>query len=250
MEGARFRLGSTSYVYRGDLIHNAQNLASQVDDIELVLFDSPQASNIPDARTVARLADIAQAHAMTYTVHLPFDLPTSQSQRSETAARVADLIHLMTPLDPYAYIFHIQSMGAGEETWTEGAIKMVQSLLTLSIPPGQWVLENLESYSPEFLEPIFAEFPICRALDIGHLWKAGHDALSILDRWLPQTRVIHLHGMSDIDHQSLSVMPPELIDTILRHLQHWSGVLTLEVFEDDFFSSRDVLNKSLARVQL
>ena len=70
-----FRLGATSYVYPGDLVYNVARLAGHVDDVELILFDLPDGmSNLPDAVTVRRLADLAAAHDLTYTVHLPLDL--------------------------------------------------------------------------------------------------------------------------------------------------------------------------------
>ena len=55
-----FRLGSTSYVYPGDLVHNAARLAGQVQDIELVLYVTPSGEhNLPTPREVRELARIA-----------------------------------------------------------------------------------------------------------------------------------------------------------------------------------------------
>jgi hypothetical protein len=67
---------------------------------------------------------------------------------------------------------------------------------------------------------------------------------------LPQTRVIHLHGVDDTgrDHQSLRYTSREDLRAVLDVLieARYTGVVTLEVFgEDDFFSSLDVLNQSL-----
>jgi hypothetical protein len=180
---------------------------------------------------------------------LPFDLPTRLAEQEAALARIAHLEQLMQPLTPYAYVFHVESARAGEDVWTEGAIRGVQALAVLGSSPSQWALENLESYPPEYLEPIYATVPVCRALDIGHLWKAERDALPTLESWLPQTRVIHLHGLHEIDHLSLRLTPPYILDPVIERLCDWSGVLTLEVFEDDFFSSRDALHDSLERIR-
>jgi sugar phosphate isomerase/epimerase len=114
--------------------------------------------------------------------------------------------------------------------------------------PARLALENLESYDVGLLEPIFAAFPIRRTLDIGHLWKAGHDPLPVLDTWLPTTKVIHLHGVAGADHRSLAVMAAAQLDPVLARLLDWPGVLTLEVFEEDFFTSRETLWRALDRV--
>ena len=116
--------------------------------------------------------------------------------------------------------------------------------------PRQLALENLENYAPEYLLPLFGAFPIRRTLDVGHLWKMGRDPLPLLADWLPATRVVHLHGMAATDHQSLAVIAPAQLDPIVQRLLHWRGVLTLEVFEYDFFTSHAALLAAIERVHL
>src|SRR5262245_25369283 len=70
-----FRLGTTSYIIPDDILPNVRYLADKVQDVELVLFevdDGP--NNLPSSETVAELAALADAHDLTYTVHLPLDL--------------------------------------------------------------------------------------------------------------------------------------------------------------------------------
>ena len=70
-----FRLGTSSYIIPADIIPNVEYLADKVDDVELVLFESDEISNIPDAGTVETLANLAARHGLSYTVHLPLDAP-------------------------------------------------------------------------------------------------------------------------------------------------------------------------------
>ena len=56
-----FRLGTVSYIIPDDILPNVRYLADAVDDIELVLFESDELSNIPDEAAIAELADIAGA---------------------------------------------------------------------------------------------------------------------------------------------------------------------------------------------
>jgi sugar phosphate isomerase/epimerase len=240
-----FRLGSTSYVYPADLVTNARRLAGVVRDIELILFNLPTGeSNLPDRATVATLAEIAALHDLTYTVHLPLDL-YGENAALALAARVIDIT---APLTPYGYVFHIEHRDPGTAEWYEAGVTAIEALLPLVPTPTLLCLENLESYPPDLLEPFFGGYPIACALDIGHLWKAGLDPFHYLHRWLPHARVIHLHGVEHTadpvrDHLSLAVMDKARIEVLLPILKAYEGVLTLEVFEDDFWNSLAVLRE-------
>lgn len=248
----RFRLGATSYVYPGDLVHNVERLAGQVQDVELVLFElATGESNLPSAGEVRRLAELGAAHGLTYTVHLPRDLRHGAAHRrafDDPSLRMAvRVVDLTAPLAPHAYVFHLDGTGVGETGWAEQAIRAVSALLEWGASPQQLALENLESYPPEALLPVFAQLPIARTLDIGHLWRVGRDPLPVVEAWLPQARVVHLHAMAGFDHRSLALAAPAQLDPVVERLLGWDGVLTLEVFEDDFFTSHAALLASVER---
>lgn len=63
-----FLLGSTSYVIPDDFLPNVRRLAPLVEDMELALFETPTASNMPTAAVVRELTD---EHKTGFTVHLP-----------------------------------------------------------------------------------------------------------------------------------------------------------------------------------
>jgi hypothetical protein len=52
-----FRIGTTSYIIPDDIEPNILYLSDVVDDIEIVLFESDEYSNIPDTQLVSRLSD-------------------------------------------------------------------------------------------------------------------------------------------------------------------------------------------------
>lgn len=246
-----FRLGSTSYVYPGDLVYNAERLAGVVDDVELVLYCTADGqTNYPNSAHIERLAELSQQHGLTYTVHLPHDLEPLNGQLSPALDAAREVIALTEPLSPYAYVFHAAGTGLGTTAWQEGIFAAIDQVVAWVRSPSQLALENLESYPPEALEPVFDRFPVSRTLDIGHLWRMGRDPLPVMDSWLPKTRVVHLHGLEARDHMTLAVMQPAVLDPIIERLVGWSGVLTLEVFEDDFFSSKVALEAALARLDI
>jgi sugar phosphate isomerase/epimerase len=254
--GTPFRVGSTSYVYPDDILPNVEKLAAagDVDDIELILFevdDGP--NNLPSQQTINAMVDLAAQHKLSYTVHLPLDLTLAADGGREHASlhKAERVIRLCQALDPYSYVFHLDGAGVGEAGWVERSLRALEIVIGWVGEAEKLAVENLETWSPAYLDPILAALPISRTTDIGHLWKTGHDPLAVLDAWLPRTRVIHIHGMAERDHKSLALMPPAQLDPVISKLYaaNYRGVLTLEVFEtSDFFSSRAALLAATERV--
>jgi sugar phosphate isomerase/epimerase len=107
-------------------------------------------------------------------------------------------------------------------------------------------VENLETYPLDFIQPVLDRIPVSRCVDIGHLWLDGHDPIPYLQAALPRTRVVHIHGIAERDHRSLTFMPSEKVREVLNELiqAKYKGVLTLEIFsEEDFHSSMDLIEK-------
>lgn len=254
-----WRIGSTSYVYQGDLLHNLRALAGEVEDVELILFDDGNGTtNIPARGEVREMAALLAEKGMSVTIHLPRDVGGLLSDADLKSALDLNLrvIDVTRNLSPVAYIVHAHTLGNGTQAWQTGVMAGLSRLVAAVERPRQLALENLESYAPEHLEPIFAQMGVSRTLDIGHLWKQRRDPLEVIEKWLPTTSVIHLHGVREkegcmVDHLSLAQMEENgrfcALASLLPALAEYNGVLTLEVFEDDYFTSRAALNWALAR---
>lgn len=244
-----FRLGSTSYVHPAGLAENAVQLgaAGLIQDMELVLFeveDGPH--NIPTPDELRALAEAAARYDLTYTVHLTRDLlkPDALQRAERVIAATADL-------PPHAVVAHVDGEQVDAPGWEAGARAQVERVMDWLPDPALLAVENLETYDHRRLEPVYDALPVSRTLDIGHLWKRGLDPLPVLADWLPAARVVHLHGFDAAqgrDHLSLAVMPPDVLDPVVAALAAYRGVMTLEVFEDDFFTSRAALLDSWRRV--
>ena len=103
-----FRLGTSSYIIPADIGPNVRFLADKVDDVEIVLFESDEFSNIPEAKIVRDLADIAAEFDLTFTVHLPLDTHMGDSKESVRRASVDKCLHIidrMRTLKPFSHIF-------------------------------------------------------------------------------------------------------------------------------------------------
>lgn len=243
--GTPYRLGSTSYVWPADILPNVRQLGPLVDDVELVLFELDEASNLPDEATVRELDHLAQAHDLTYTVHLPLDLALAHPPSLEKARKVIDHTR---DLAPWAYVLHLDGRTVEGSPnpptlarWRDDARCVLEALAALLGQPGRLCVENLENYPPEHFLPLLEQVPVSLCIDVGHLWLTGRDALQFLDDLLAHTRVIHLHGVGERDHQSLTYQGAKIVAPVLELLsaKGYDSVLTLEVFgREDFLSSR------------
>ena len=243
--GTTYRLGSTSYVWPDDIVPNVRQLGPLVDDVELVLFEVEDWSNLPDRSTIDELNRLAQQHDLSYTVHLPLDLALAHRPSLDKAERVIDRTR---QLEPRAYVLHLDGRAVeGEpppavlDRWQVDALGALEAVAAMVGEPGQLCVENLENYRAEHFLPLLDEMPVSLCLDIGHLWLNGRDPIPLTEKYLPRVQVVHLHGIGQRDHQSLSHQGMEGVAPILKLLsaRAYEGVLTLEVFNlEDFCSSR------------
>jgi sugar phosphate isomerase/epimerase len=265
-----FRVGATSYIIDADLVANADFLAPHVQDMQLVLFDLPGGpSNLPDAATVTRLAEIGARGDLSYTVHLiddlaDWDAPPHPVAPPPALCSAQDVIARTQALSPWAWVAHLDGRNvraqgypaAALAAWRVQIAAIVTSVGRAAGDEARLAIENLEGYPPAFITPVVAATAASRCVDIGHLWLDGHDPLEHLLLAWPRLRVVHLHGVSaDVaeahrDHRSLALMPPPQLDRVVHLLlaRRYTGVLTLEIFgETDFWSSLHALEASVQR---
>jgi len=246
-------LGTTSYIIPDDILPNAAMLAPLVDDIELVLFESPDVSNIPTTEHISELSAIAAEHDCGFTVHFPTDRRAGSADAGErtmfhnAALRIIDRC---APLSPRAWILHLEGISPNAtdnevSRWCERCAGVISDITQAVDDPATIAVENL-GYPWRWHDGLTREFGLSLCCDVGHLWLyeplvwADH-----LNAMLPRTRVIHCHGVEGTrDHLSLSVGPHEAIRELFRIIRASSfhGVITLEVFnERDFRSSMEVI---------
>lgn len=259
-----FRIGATSYAIPADLTANAEFLRRQVHDMQLVLFEVEHGpSNLPSADQIAQLQKISAESGLTYSVHLLYDIPPLNDPAHLALRKARQVIDLTAPLSPSAYVLHLdgralqaaqQWQGAAMRQWQTRCAQNLRQIVDWVGDGRQVAVENLEGYPPDWVTPVAERAGVSRCVDIGHLWRDGHDPLPWLARSLPATRIIHLHGVqAGQDHRSLAHMAPAALDPLIRFLlQHnYPGIVTLEVFEEaDFTSSLRALHESVQRCLL
>jgi sugar phosphate isomerase/epimerase len=260
--GFPFRVGTTSYIIPADILPNVRTLAPLVDDIELLIFETPDVSNLPSADTIDELNALARKSDLTYTVHLPLNMglgSRDEATRRHAVMSCQRVIDVAGALDPFAYILHLDTdeADARDETpsddlpaWTRSINRSVQALLATGVDSRQFCVETL-AYRFEYAEPIITENDLSVCLDIGHLALYGYDVREHIDRNLPRTRVMHAHGVKEgRDHRGLDQVDPALLDYAIDALTRTADVprvLTLEVFaKEKFERSIRVMHERLA----
>lgn len=263
MQTYPFRLGTTSYIIPDDILPNARYLAGKVRDIELILFevdDGP--NNLPSPDVIDELIKIASEHDLTYTVHLPLDLKLGDdgSEYDLSLVKAKRVIECARGLDPWAYVLHLDGKSVRTVTdkelikrWQDQSVRALEITAQWAGGAEKLAVENLETYPLDFIQPLLDRIPVSRCVDIGHLWLDGHDPIPYLQAAFPRTRVIHMHGIAERDHRSLTFMLTEKVRAVWDELirANYEGVLTLEIFsEEDFLTSMEVINRLNNRMQL
>lgn len=247
----RFRLGATSYVIPADLEPNIRALAGLVDDVEVVLFESEQYSNLPDVSVIETMRQVSDAHSLSYTIHFPLDIDLGAhdvNERHRSVIQCLRIIALTQPLHPFAYVLHLppqprladSNTADGIWNWQRRCIESVNIVLTESgILARDICVENL-SYPFEDIYPVVTACDVSVCLDIGHVLLNRYSLEQYLTRYLERARVIHLHGIENgTDHCSLAHLPEALMTKLMRSLNASTieRVLTMEVFGTDHFVS-------------
>jgi sugar phosphate isomerase/epimerase len=251
-DGFPFRLGCTSYVIPDDIVPNVAFVAGAVDDIELVLFESDDVSNLPDRRTVEYLARMGERHDLSYTVHFPIDRKAGSAdpaERDAFARQACRIVNLMNDLAPFAYVLHLDGLEHREDSneltrWRRGVKEVCEVVANIEgLDPTRVAVENL-AYPVAEAALVAKEFGFSLCLDTGHLWRYESEWQRAVEDHLRHTRVVHFHGCQDtVDHLPLSRGPHADIRWVADRLRDYRGVITVEVFD------RDSLQQSVALLE-
>jgi sugar phosphate isomerase/epimerase len=255
-----FRLGTTSYIIPDDILPNVRFLANLVDDIELVLFevdDGP--NNLPDQKTINELNRLAQQNHISYTVHLPLDLRLAGNDGEQhiSLKKAQKVINCTRELNPFAYVLHLDGRELLQQSdpeslikWNQQAFLALQQVSSWTENPQLLTVENLEHYPIDLWDEVIKRASVSRCIDIGHLWVDKKDPVTFLKDRLNETRVLHIHGIGERDHQSLENVANDELNRVLNTVLQsaFRGVMTIEVFnEDDFRSSITAIHKVLEK---
>ena len=251
-----FRLGTTSYILPDAILPNVTFLASQVDDIELLFFESDEISPLPDRSIFDQLLELKEQADLSYTVHLPFDIwlgSSSEETRRSSVEKCLRVANLAKHLDPFAYVIHFQKEPT--EEWENSQLSSFRQNLTRSadeliaggIAAKKLCVETLD-YPFEYVSNTVLEADLSVCLDIGHLLYHGYSVEEHLEQFLDRCRVLHVHGVRDgKDHRDLSAIDAELLASLIERLSRESSterVLTMEVFDlEKYDKSIDLMRK-------
>ncbi|NMB59117.1 MAG: sugar phosphate isomerase/epimerase [Chloroflexi bacterium] len=256
-----FRLGTTSYIIPDDILPNARYLVGKVRDIQLVLFELDDQSNLPDHRVIDELNELAHCHDLTYSVHLPLDLRLAAIGEGThiSMVKARRVMESTRDLNPVAYVVHLDgkeerlsSDPAVLSPWRDQAVKSLREAAGYCRDIRQIAVENLEGYPPEFNDAVIRTAGCSRCIDIGHLWLDGLDPISYLKDRLEETTIMHVHGIGKRDHESLQLVAREKMDELIQFLveKKYKGIFTLEIFsESDLETSIEVIENSVARLR-
>jgi sugar phosphate isomerase/epimerase len=255
-----FRLGTTSYIIPADILPNLLHLKDRIDDVELVLFESDQCSNLPTESQVDAIAQLGRQSALSYTVHLPLDTrlgSVDETERRASVEKCRRVVSLMCPIEPFAWILHLHGDNPGAhpslhiKKWMKQNRRSLRELLENG-PPSRTICVETLDYDFDLVGDLVNAFDLSVCVDIGHLLLGGRDIPGHLNKWMDRARVFHLHGIdpSGCDHHHLGYFPAGVLENLATRLSQLppsdQRVVTMEVFgEEDFEMSMITVSEKL-----
>jgi len=253
-----FPLGTTSYILPDTIENNLKYLTGlkDIEDIELVFFESKWKDSIPSLETIKVLGETAAKYGISYTVHLPYDVDVASSDYDERVDAIETwktFINLTKDLPIHGYVGHIHIaenttdnsnnevsfiMKDSKREDSNKSIALVEDsikkiLSDTQIDSDLLCLETLEQPF-ELLLPVIKKLNLSIALDVGHMVRFNTYSLDKVKSLLPYTRIIHLHGINKgDDHKSLIENTDFDLKEFIHLLQNYSHqdiVVTVEVF--------------------
>jgi sugar phosphate isomerase/epimerase len=242
-----FSFGVPSYIIPADIASNVKWLRGRVDEIELILFESEQFSNMPSPADIALFRDLAAETGLRYNVHLPLDIDIA-SPDPGTRARSMDMVErimdLTLPLDPTSFVLHVLKWETADTARWKATVR--ESLAGLRAPLRQFAVETL-AWDLREIDDILRELGLSVCIDIGHLLLRGDDVPAVFDLFSGRVTMIHLHGVhAGKDHVALGRLGMEERAMISRTIRQagYTRSLSLEVFSrEDFMGSLDVMEQ-------
>jgi sugar phosphate isomerase/epimerase len=247
-----------------DILPNLNYLQNRVDDVELVLFESHEYSNMPSDADVEAMIAVKRRAGLTYTVHLPLDThlgSRDEAERTTSVSKCRRVIQRMERVDPAAWILHLHGDHRGDPPsedmprWLAQNRRSLAELLVGAPSPRTVCVETLD-YDFESIAGLIEELDLSVCVDIGHLLVSGRDVATHLDRWWQRIRVLHVHGVSPQgeDHADCGHLPTGLLEDLATRLcasPSPTRVMTLEVFgTEDFTRSIETVAERLAKWQV
>lgn len=242
-----FTLACPSFIYRAGYAENVRHLAPVVDEIELLFFESRFADSLPPPALVNELESLGRTAGITYNVHLPTDIfpgHRDPEKRRRAVAVLRDMIDRLTPLDPSTFTLHLNrdAHDPDIDRWQAAALDSLQRVLADGLAGRRISIENIDDdLSPA--APVIDALDLSVCMDMGHLLVRKRSLDAFFDRWRERIAIVHLHGVDGgNDHLSLDRLADGHMATVVRLLDGFSGVVSLEVF------SRVALEASLTRL--
>jgi sugar phosphate isomerase/epimerase len=233
-----FKICTTSFIYPDHYIPNVKMLGPYLDEIELLLFESQGTDVLPTRKVITDLCRLAEEFDLSYNVHLPTDISISDRNPARQEGAVEKMIQVMDlvrPLDPSALILHVPYH---EKSFDDQVVRNWQNRVYQNLKEIVSALENKKiiaietlDYPLDLVEDIIVDLDLAICLDLGHLMVYDYDVLEVFKKFAPKTSVLHLHGVANgCDHTALERLSDKLFKTVLKVLNDFTGVVSLEVF--------------------
>ncbi len=256
----KFKIATTSYIYPADILTNVDKLKNIVDGIQLIFFESPENSTLPNPVDIKKLKKIASEYDLKYFIHLPVDIDLStdnDTKRKKSLNTINKMIETGEKINCQFYIAHLNLPNLNKEDlinkkkctavfykFITNTVKNLDSIFKQFPIKKKFLIENTD-YNIRYLDYLLFEYGLDLCLDIGHLVLQKEDIIIKIKKYTEKIKLVHLHGINKKkeDHKSLSHFKKSELKKILISCKKTNAAfLVIEVFdEESFFNSYELL---------
>lgn len=233
-----FKIGTTSFIYPDLYVPNVKMLGPFVDEIELLLFESAPVASLLSKAVINDLKHLSQELQVSYNIHLPTDISISDPNPVKQGRAINTLVNIIervAPLSPSNHTLHVPySADLTDDDhlkkWQDVVCRNLEKIVHSGVPADRIAIETLD-YSFETIEEIINELNLSICMDLGHLILHEYDITTFFNKCANKISIIHLHGVNNYrDHISLENLPVELMKSVIKLLENFTEMVSVEVF--------------------
>jgi len=239
---APFKIGAPSYLLPSGYLENAVYLQDKVDDIQLLLFDTPGDDLLFKEETISTLTYLAKEGGPGYSAHMQVSPGIFSQQSFDRRLEMArPAMEKLAPLDIRTFTFHYDlapgqvwgKMSEEEILWVDKQYIAFFNALKKDFPDAPISLENTGT-PISALDRVVKETGISYCIDIGHLMAQDWPLEEVAFR-LSHTPVVHLHGTEPGEKKTRDHRALTYDARVFKLLEDFTGILTLEVYHPKLF---------------
>jgi sugar phosphate isomerase/epimerase len=256
-----FNLATTSYIWPADILTNINHLKKYVKGIQLILFELPEETNLPNPINLRKMMQLKEEFNLEYYVHLPLNAAffcDTKKQQAQTISELKNIMEIGEKLQVKYYVAHLNlNKDVNDFTRVKNfdknlakdfyqKVSQTLDLFFYNYPVKEkFLIENI-NYNLLYLDDFLYNYNLNFCMDIGHIFM-HNESIEVIRKYADKIKLIHLHDLNEEFKDHYKLNRKNEIKQVLSMLKKYNfkGDIILEVFSrENFFDSLKFLREN------